>query len=390
MSVTFEKLLNLGHQVNGLSLYIHVPFCASKCAYCSFCSESNPSEASLQEYLGAMSAQLKLWGSHYTQPLRSVYIGGGTPSLLGLAVVELLDGIRQHFAIEPDAEITLEANPDSVTADLVSAWTDAGINRISLGAQSFDDDLLQTLGRRHTAQQAIDVCNILRARQINYSLDLMCGLPRMDTAAWRKTLDQALLCEPSHVSVYALSVEEDTPFGHALESGELVLPEDDVVAEQMLLAEQMLGDSGIARYEIANFARSGCESKHNTGYWTGVSYIGLGPSASSMLTDAQGNRYRFTAYATPAEFTAQAASEPADYEVLTPVDARKEDIMLGLRMAYGVDAATIDQAGLSPVMRDLEQQTLVELDSLTARWCLTSQGWLLGNVVFAAVWCAEV
>lgn len=389
MSVTFKKLLNLGHQANELSLYIHVPFCASKCAYCSFCSEPNPSEASLQEYLGAMSAQMELWGSHYAQPLRSIYIGGGTPSLLGIAVLELLDGIRRHFAIEPDAEITLEANPDSVTADLVRAWTGAGVNRISLGVQSFDDDMLKALGRRHSAQQAIDVCNILRAHQVNFSIDLMCGLPRMDTAVWRKTLEQALLCEPSHVSVYALTVEDDTPFGYALESGELVLPEDDIVAEQMLLAEQMLGEAGIARYEIANFARSGCESKHNTGYWTGVSYIGLGPSASSMLSDAQGNRYRFTAYATPAEFTTQAVSEPAEYEVLTPAEVGKEDIMLGLRMVYGVDADAVDQAGLSPVTRDLEQQALVELDSLTARWRLTSQGWLLGNVVFAAVWCAE-
>lgn len=383
------SLIELGYQKQGLSLYIHVPFCASKCAYCDFYSAANPCDDEIDGYVAALLAQVAAWGARYQQPVKSVYFGGGTPSLLGVRIGAVLAGVRAAFVVALDAEITLEVNPDSIDAASLALWLDAGVNRISMGVQSFDEGMLRWLGRRHDVAGAVEACALLRDADVNFSIDLICGIPGLSDELWLGTLDSAVASSASHVSVYSLTIEEGTPLADALDSGAFVMPDDDVVAQQMNAATDVLGAAGIGRYEVANYARLGHESVHNTGYWTGVSYLGFGPSAASMLADESGNRYRFMLHDSTQEYFANPAIvlvEPE--EVLSPAEALREDVMLGLRLVAGVSDALVCEAGVRSVMEDLAGQGLVDFDSDTQHWRTTAQGWLLGNVVFAAVWCA--
>lgn len=383
------SLIELGYQKRGLSLYIHVPYCVSKCAYCDFYSAVAPCAADIDRYVKALLAQVAAWGAHYRQPIRSVYFGGGTPSLLGARIGAVLDGVRSAFDVATDAEITLEVNPDSIDATSLVQWLDAGVNRISMGVQSFDEGILRWLGRRHDVAGAAAACALLREAGVDFSVDLICGIPGLSDELWLASLESAIKSGASHVSVYSLTIEEGTPLADALDSGEFVMPDDDVVAQQMNIAADVLGAAGIKRYEVANYARPGHKSVHNTGYWTGVSYLGFGPSAASMLTDDAGNRYRFILHDSTQEYFANpaiASGEPE--EVLSPAEALREDVMLGLRLVLGVSDALVGEAGVRYVMEDLAEQGLVEFDSGTQHWRTTAQGWLLGNVVFAAVWCA--
>ncbi len=352
----------------------------------------------------------------------SVYIGGGTPTMLGERRLRtLIEGVFEVANVRTDAELTVEANPDSIDASLVEMLVahaarhlSAGVLRVSLGVQSFDDEVLQVLGRRHDAAGAHEALSVLMSSGIRASLDLMCGVPGQSLASWRESVVLAIDCGVGHISVYPLTIEEGTPFARALASGELEEPDEDLAAEMMELAEEMLQEAGLNRYEVANYARPGEESRHNSGYWTGVEYLGVGPSASSMLSPDTAvqtylerelglvakrhvvappgspeapARLRFSQSPLMSDFlTTRFDTAPEQLEWLTAADALREDAMLGLRLTRGITDDLASAAGVAEVLGNLQERGLVVHD---AGWRLTPHGWLLANEVFRLVWTGE-
>jgi oxygen-independent coproporphyrinogen-3 oxidase len=408
--------------VQPVSLYVHVPFCLSKCAYCDFTSAAtdpaSPIDTSIAPPSGGVncgkpqdlgdafvSVVLKRvleaadTGLFVTVP--SVYVGGGTPTRLGTRLVRLVSGIRSLIGVDESVEFTVETNPDTTDAALVDALVKAGASRFSLGVQSFDDEVLRGLGRIHDRAAALKAIGILRATGLPFSVDLMCGIPGQSEDSWRKTVEIALESGAGHISVYPLVIEEGTPMHDRITAGSMEEPDVDVAASMMEKAAEMCHAAGLHRYEVASYARPGEQSCHNTGYWTGVPYVGIGPSAASMLsvtdfrrlvgeTEAVASqpdsaRVRFTADESIAGFLAGSWDHSPDLvEVLTPDEAAREDVMLGLRRSVGVGAALAEVAGLTGVLEQLRGEGLVVLHG--SRWRPTERGWLLGNEIFSRVW----
>jgi oxygen-independent coproporphyrinogen-3 oxidase len=391
-----------------VSLYVHVPFCVSKCAYCDFYSRAG-GEALRKPFVDAALFEAGHW-SHYDllDDVPSLYVGGGTPTLLGDDLVRLVRGLIETARLRPDAEITIETNPETTNAALVTALMEAGANRFSLGVQSFDDDVLRTLGRCHDAERAREATRVLRDSGAGFSIDLICGVPGQTIASWEATLDEAVRCGARHLSVYPLTVEEGTPLDASVRAGEVPAPESDDAADMMLAAEVVLTAAGMPRYEVASYAQPGHEARHNLVYWTGGSYLGVGPHAASMLTaeqyrrvaDAEGwalppaagppcARVRFTRESTLEDYVRRPLADPGPVEYLDADEAAREDAMLGLRTAVGISAAQAEAAGAVEALVRLAEEGLVRLVESAngeVRWSTTEQGWLLGNRVFEAVW----
>jgi len=390
-----------------VSLYVHVPFCVSKCAYCDFYSiVDDPSLHA--RYVDAALFEAGHW-SHYDllDDVPSVYFGGGTPTVLGGDLVRLVAGLRQTARIREDAEITVETNPEVTTPEIVAALTAAGANRFSLGVQSFDDEVLRALGRCHDAAQIERALQVLRDADVAFSIDLMCGIPGQSFESWDATLEAAVASGARHVSVYPLTVEPGTPLATAIGRGEVEPVDQDRAADMMLAAEVALAAAGLPRYEVANYAQPGHEARHNLVYWTGGSYIGIGPHAASMLPaevfelvaaaegwalpgeSGGGGRIRFTRETAVDDYLAHPLALPEPMERLSVAEMAREDVMLGLRLAEGVSADFVRAAGVEPALLELEAAGLVmrlEDDGGEDRWATTQTGWLLGNVVFRAVW----
>lgn len=372
-------------------LYIHIPWCLSKCGYCAFNSrplEPHQLEQTCHLLLQEMELAAAAWSTN--QPLQSVYLGGGTPSLLSAEQVSrLLACSRSLFGHADDAEITLEANPGTVTLDPLTGYYQAGVSRLSLGAQSFNDQLLQTLGRRHTASETRSAFQL--AQQAGFSsigLDLICGLPEQTMADWQQDLAAALALQPDHLSVYGLTIEEDTPFAGRYPAGSDALPDHDLSADMLEEADNRLGAAGYEHYEIANFARPGCRSQHNCGYWQRDGYLGIGPGAHSFLRQGWGIRWGnqgdFETWAAAIQNNSLAATEQQE---LTREDALSEYIFLGLRMADGISLnGFAEEFGerlehrFSEAIHQLQQAGLLTCSQ--DRLCLTKQGMLLSNQVF--------
>lgn len=273
-----------------LGIYVHIPFCKSKCEYCDFYSLGGSRDRrTTDQYLQALADHIRETGRlapDYT--VDTVYFGGGTPSFFGAENLEkILDELQKRFHFGADPEITLEANPDSVTPQGLKRLVCAGFNRISIGVQSDQDDMLKRLGRPHTYEQARMA--VVRAREAgfaNLSLDLMFGLPNQTLTGWRDTLENVLRLKPEHMSCYALKVEPNTPLWEYRDCANL--PNDDVQADMYLAASEILQDHGYEHYEISNFAKPGFRSRHNLKYWTGGEYLGFGPCAAS---DFAGKRF---------------------------------------------------------------------------------------------------
>jgi oxygen-independent coproporphyrinogen-3 oxidase len=392
---------------SGVSLYLHVPFCAGKCAYCDFCSLPVTDERWHEAFVDGVLRETRHWRTHALDDVPTLYVGGGTPTVLGERLLTLLDGLRPVLGLRDDAEVTVEANPDSLTPEIVRKLAERGVTRVSLGVQSFDDAVLRTLGRRHDAASAQRAASILAGSGLRFSLDLMCAIPGQTEESWRDTLERAIATGAGHVSAYPLSVEEGTPLYVRVRRGELSAPDPDMAADMMLTAEDVLGEAGLARYEVASYARPGEESRHNLRYWTGGAYLGVGPSAASMLPAeefarvAEGERWelretpphdaaraRFTRSADVETYVYEPVAGPASIEYLTAEETAREDVMLGLRLTAGVLAERVEAARLSVVLESLAADSLVELaDGL---WRTTRRGWLLGNEVFGRVWNAGV
>jgi putative oxygen-independent coproporphyrinogen III oxidase len=320
-------------------LYVHIPFCKTKCPYCDFYSITDADWVA--SYLVGLDAEARLYRNQFPQ-FDTLYLGGGAPSWLGERhFAELLKILRQHFVFASDSEIILEANPDDITREKLKLWRAWGFNRLSLGAQSFDDTELRFLGRRHTAAQthaAIDQIRI--AGFTNLGLDLIYGLPGQTRAAWIKTLKTAMQINPEHLSCYQLTLAAETPMGREAAQGKLVPLNEEAQREFFLATDQFITRQGYLHYEVANFARGEEFScRHNQKYWTRVSYLGLGPGAHAF--DGRRRWWNFASVKDYCSCLNRGEAPVAGQEILTPEQIRLETLYLGFRTSQGVPLAVI-------------------------------------------------
>ncbi len=371
-----------------LGLYIHIPFCRSKCQYCDFYSLSG-SEERMDEYQKALLAHLTESAPHAkSHTVDTVYFGGGTPSYYGdKRLAELLKLIKKQFRLDKNAEITLEANPDSVDLKMLKRLRRAGFNRISLGVQSADDAQLADLGRPHTFAQAGQAVEWARKAGFdNLSLDLIYGLPGQSRESWQDTVEQVLALQPDHISAYGLKVEEGTPLFRRVESGE-VLPNDDVQADCYLWTVTRLEQAGYGQYEISNFAKEGKLSRHNWKYWMTQPYMGFGPGAHS---DFGGRRYSFLRDLSGYIRGVLQGGPLVDEDDEIPEKERgSEYLILRLRTAHGIEEWEyrrnyfMNFAPIETRLNEFAKHGLAE--QTNGRWRLTPQGFLLSNAIIGTL-----
>lgn len=315
-----------------LALYIHIPFCRSKCIYCDFASWPDR-ENCHEEYLSALQQELFGWKDALQDyEVSTLFIGGGTPSILsGEAIAGILADVKSVLPVRADAEITMEANPGTTSPEQLRICRQAGVNRISFGAQSMDDALLKKLGRIHTVREIREAVAMAREAGFeNVSLDLMYALPGQTMALWLETLEKAVALEPDHISAYSLIVEEGTPLYDKLRRGEIDVPDDDEAIEMQRTAIEVLARAGYQRYEISNYARPGRECRHNIVYWQRGEYLGLGCAAHSLMN---GERFE-----NPRELGRYLSGVRREERVkLEREDVMEETLMLSTRMIRGMD-----------------------------------------------------
>ena len=270
-----------------MGLYIHVPFCKTKCPYCDF-NTYQGIESQMGSYLEAVTGEIRLWGRSLAHPqVRTVFFGGGTPSYLPNGdIAAILEAANDAFVIASDAEVTIEANPGDLNAEACRGLLRQGVNRLSIGVQSLDNGLLQLLGRRHSADGAIEAFQTARSAGFNnVNLDLMYGLPNQSLDQWEDTIARLAALSPEHISLYALTLEEGTPMRLWADQGKIPEPDPDLAADMYDMARRVLAESGYRHYEISNWAQPGQESRHNLIYWRNEPYLGVGPGAHSRLGD---------------------------------------------------------------------------------------------------------
>ena len=338
-----------------LSLYIHVPFCVGKCHYCGFYSTTYTLEQA-NEYIAALRLEVASYQHVFTgRTFDSVYIGGGTPTALSSDHLEkLIAVIHKHFHVSRDAECTIEANPNTVSGNRLNLLREGGVNRLSLGVQSFNDDVLKTLGRLHSALEAVDAFMLARnAGFTNIGVDLIYGVPGQTADEWDETLERVISLEPEHVSAYSLSVDEGSRFRREAEAGRFALPGDEQVATMYGRAVNNLGRAGYNRYEISNFSLPGFICRHNMNYWERGEYLGLGPGAWSFIS---GRRYRTIADVREYSRRMNAGlSVIEDEEVANFRQAANETVMLGLRTVQGVDRVRYERVFGADTVQLLEK-----------------------------------
>lgn len=375
-----------------LGIYIHVPFCRSKCQYCDFYSLACQDRHLTHEYIKAVCAHIKETG-----PLApgyrvdTVYFGGGTPSFLspdGLAAI--LTAVRQSFDVSPRAEITFEANPDSIKPRLLRRLRSEGFNRVSLGIQSDDDAMLERLGRPHTYDDAVHaVKRIRRAGYKNLSVDLMYGLPQQTLTQWQDTLTHVLQLAPDHISCYGLKVEEGTPL-YAVKNT-CGLPDDDLQADMYLAAVEILKSRGFRHYEISNFAKKDKASQHNLKYWTGGEYLGFGPDASS---DFAGKRFVMVRDLRQyIDGIMTGGKVIADMQEIPPRERAGEYLMTRMRTAIGINREEYEKQYLLPfdpledILMACKQRGHTILSD--GRWRFSPEGMLLSNSILSDLLLAQ-
>lgn len=374
---------------NTLGLYIHLPFCRQKCLYCDFSSYAY-SEHLFDAYTTALCQQIAEQGGMLSQPLvDTVYLGGGTPSILPVPLLEkIVTSLQTSFALQTNAEISMEANPGTVTANQLSALKALGINRLSFGVQSFNDKLLVRLGRIHQTKDSLAAVEAAYAAGFtNISIDLMYGLPGQTSAGFAGELAQAAALATEHISVYGLKLEEGTPLAAAYDQGLLDLPAE---SQEEAMYDQMtafLPQHGLLRYEISNFARPGKECRHNLKYWQYQPYLGLGCAAHSFLDGRRSSQVTGIAEYITAITTGK--SPVAMAELLTRDEAMAEYIFLALRTVQGMDIAAFNHyfdddfwKRFGRLCQTLQSQNL--LTTADNQLCLTERGMKFGNTVFRA------
>ena len=398
-------------QQDGISLYVHVPFCLTKCPYCDF-NTYQGIESQFRDFLTAVTGEIAAWARALGRPaVNTVFLGGGTPSYLPAGdVCRILDAIAAAYPVRSDAEITAECNPNDLTDARCADLRAAGVNRVSIGVQSMDNGLLAMLGRRHDADEAVgalDACR--RAGFDNVNLDLMYGLPQQILAQWQDTVGRVIALAPEHLSLYSLTLEEGTPLRRWVQQGRLPEPDPDLAADMYDFARAALSDAGYHHYEISNWCHPGRESEHNLAYWRNLQWLGVGPGAhSSLRVEEAGGRVRFWTVRSPRDY-ARKAAEWADtaapwasataaginnvptvdgLEVIDEATTAAETMFLGLRLLDGMDvAAATERVGI-----DLLARYETELAELTAdrllvwegddRLRLAEEAYLVANQVF--------
>ena len=345
-----------------LSLYIHVPFCRRKCSYCDFYSLACR-ETDIPAYTQALFRELAVQAEAYGHPqVHTVFFGGGTPTLLsGTEIGRIMSVIREQYELLPECEITMEGNPGTLTKENLAGYAAAGVNRLSIGVQSFSDSLLRSIGRIHTRQQAVAAVRLARqAGFCSLNLDLMYGLPGQTPALWQETVEEAVRLAPEHLSCYSLIVEPGTPLAVRLERGEgESLPDEDATAEMESFLRKCLSDAGYGRYEVSNWAKPGFECRHNIVYWECGPYLGFGPGAHS---DCGGQRFcspdnlmtwmdgvmNACPGSEPAEPSGRSGTAYTGTHYIMEgtgslAERRYERMMMGLRMTRGADAVRFER-----------------------------------------------
>ena len=373
-----------------LELYIHIPFCVRKCSYCDFLS-APATEQTREAYMAALFAEIGGRAKDYSdRTVTSIFIGGGTPSLLsGEQIGQLMDRIREQFAMAQDAEITMEVNPGTASAEKLRNFYTAGINRLSIGMQSAQAEELKNLGRIHDFE---GFCQVYReaveAGFTNINVDIMSGLPGQTLASYRDTLEKVLHLEPmpQHISAYSLIVEEGTPFAAMAERGELPLPEEETERAMYEETIEVLAKYGFHRYEISNYAKAGRECRHNEGYWQRKDYLGLGLGAASLL-----GKERFSNTSDMQEYLKNSSAPEKirkNRELLTREDEMAEFMFLGLRMTQGVSKkefqeyfGTVIENIYGEVLKKYKKQGLLLEES--GRIFLSREGIHVSNAVMA-------
>lgn len=374
-----------------LGLYFHLPFCRVHCTYCPFAIST---DLGLQdEYVSALVRELSVVGSQLSgetsetlglpttdrrQPptVDTIYLGGGTPSRTSLAnLSRLFESIRTNYDVAADAEISMEANPEDVTPESLAAWRSMGVNRLSIGVQSFHDEELRAISRIHDRQRALDAVSLAVASGMKTNLDLILGLPHQTRQSFRETLDTAVALGAGHLSLYMLDLEEKTPLQVQVARGRVLLPEDDLVADAYLEAVEQLGRAGLHQYEISNFARAGEECLHNLRYWTRSQYLGFGLGAHSFA-----NGERFANTRDIRKYIATAPNARDFSEQLGEDEVRRETIFLNLRQTAGMCYEELlrlcGQEGVAWTERGLEDGWLRRVDGRVA---FTPAGFLQSN-----------
>ena len=397
--------------LNSISLYVHIPFCLSKCPYCDF-NTYQGIESQFGDFLTAVSGEIEAWARALGQPsVNTIFLGGGTPSYLPDGDVgRILETIADAYPVRGDAEITAECNPNDLTAAKCVELRAAGVNRISMGVQSMDNGLLAMLGRRHNAARAVTALESCRQAGFdNVNLDLMYGLPQQTLEQWRDTVERTLAQAPEHISMYSLTLEEGTPLKRWVEQGRLPEPDQDLAADMYDLARSALKDAGYEHYEISNWSRAGRESEHNLAYWRNLQWLGVGPGAhSSLRTVESAGGCRFWTVRSPRDYARKAAEwasivgrwesvTAAGIESVPTVDGLEvideeteaaETMFLGLRLLGGMNVGEAS----ARVGIDLAARYEQELAELTAegllvweedvRLRLAEGAYLVANQVF--------
>jgi oxygen-independent coproporphyrinogen-3 oxidase len=357
-----------------MHIYVHVPFCARRCSYCDFAIAVRR-EVPSRRFVDAVRREWLGWQDHpvwaESDEVGTVYFGGGTPSRLDAAgIAELLDAIRRERPVSSDAEVTLEANPDDVTPALALAWRDAGVNRVSLGVQSFDPAVLRWMHRTHTAEQVAPALAAVRDAGIDdVSLDLIFGLPAALGRVWERDLSLAFALAPTHLSLYGLTVEPHTPLGRWAERGEVRPVDEDRYAVEFLRADRELAGHGFEHYEVSNAALPGRRARHNSAYWRRAPYIGLGPSAHSGV--GRTRRWNLRDWSAYERASGAGESVEGGSEELTAEAVELEEAYLGLRTVEGLAAERLPAEAITAWMHAGWAQI-----TPARRVRLTAEGWL--------------
>lgn len=384
--ISGESIKNVNTTLSGV--YLHIPFCRSRCSYCDFATEVYQNAESVERYVDALCKEISSPKSKIQNPnaIDSIYFGGGTPSLLTAKQVDrILQTIRNQFSITSDAEITIEINPATITLETVKSYLYSGINRASFGVQTFDDKELKRLGRMHTALDARETCELLREGGFtNISFDVIAGLPGQSVADWERNLNESLKLQAEHLSLYLLEIEESTPLAKHIREGKQPLPDDDLAAEMYEMMFEKTSQAGFIQYEISSFCLPDFEGRHNSKYWTMDAVYGFGCSAHSF----DGKNRRWSNERDTLKYV-QMIDESSVAVVDTEIiDFASEYAFLGLRLLRGIDLVEYEARFGEDLSRkfaadieDLLKKGLIEIDENHLK--LTTRGCLFSNEVFA-------
>ena len=385
MSQTFPK-----------SLYLHIPFCKRRCFYCDFAITTG-GENLKQQYVDVLCQEIALTVAKILPitALQTIFFGGGTPSLLSVSQVEqILEAIATHFAIAPNVDISLEVNAGTVSLESLQGYRSLGVNRISLGAQAFQQELLDVCGRGHSVADIYEAVDAIKnAGFENFSLDLISGLPHQSIADWKDSLNQAIALQPKHLSIYDLTIEEGTAFGKRYQAGDNPLPSESRTVEMYISAHELLPSAGYEHYEISNYAQSGYQSKHNLTYWYNQPFYGLGMGATSYIDRQRIDRPRKMREYLDAIALWQNEGIGFSAPIIAPAEELMDSLMQGLRLAEGLSLNALQESygkelcdrALQILDRYREQNWVrfVELSGDIRIMLVPPDGWLFSDIVIA-------